>query len=188
MFDHVELVIPPSITVRDDIDVVMRHVMTRRSPWCDIYYIGGAWNGLKQIIDLDLEPFDRRLAEMKVTVCVVKWNGGRPSLRPESQGAAVDAEWQALYPGRGESCPLFAQYKGPPEINWCRVAEVPDALTAHRLVVAKPYNRRKIIHMLDEEHLRTFDNKVKSAIRSLQQITPKAPADDWHVATLCCHW
>ena len=150
MFQHVELVIPPTNYVRSDVDIVMRHVMTRCNAWCDFYYIGGSWNGIKQIIDLDLEPFNQRLDEMKTTVWAVGWGGGRDRLLPESQVAAVDAEWRRLYPGRGESCPLFEQYKGPPDINWCRVAEVPDVLTAPRLVVAKSHGRRKIIHMLDD--------------------------------------
>jgi hypothetical protein len=188
MFDHVELVIPPTNHVRSDVDAVMRHVMTRRHPWCDFYYIGGRWNGLKVVIDLDLEPFDRRLDEMQVRVSYVDWNGNRQSLRPESQAEAIDLEWRRLYPGRGDYCPLFAQYKGPPDINWCPVGGLSDTIRATRLVVAKPTGRRKIIHVLTEDDLRPFDNKVKVAIRSLQKLTPESPTDDWLVVTLCCHW
>jgi hypothetical protein len=188
MFGHVELVIPPTLDVVDDVNVVMRRVRSRPKPWCDFHYIGGAWNGLKLLADLDLVPFERKLDEMRITVSAVRWNGSRESMHPESQAEAVDAEWRRLYPGHGDSCPLFAQYKGPPDINWCTVRELPEDLNATRLVVAKPRAKQRFIHMLSEEGLRHFGNKVKPAIRSLQKITPESPTDDWLVVTLCCHW
>lgn len=188
MFEHVELVIPPTTHVTEDVGRFMRYVMRKPTAWCDMYFIGGAWNGLKQIIDLDLAPFNDRLDEMKVTVSPVRWAASRDSLSPESQAAAVDAEWRSLCPGRGDSCPLFAQYQGPLDINWCPVADLPARLKADRLVVAKPCIRRKVIHMLDEGQLRPFDSEIRSAIRALQIRTPRSPADDWLVVSLCCHW
>lgn len=188
MFEHVELVIPPTKYVPDAVNALMRHAMARRHSWCDFYLIGGAWNGLKTTLDLDLEPFKRRLDEMKVTVSRVKWSASRPILKPESQREAIDAEWCKLYPGRGYSCPLFSPYNGPVDINWCRVLELPDGIKAHRLVVGRPYSRRKITHMLDAEHLQAFNNEVKPAIRWIRNTTPKSPEDNWLAVTLCCHW
>jgi hypothetical protein len=188
MFEHAELVIPPSLDVVGDINVVMGGVRSNPKPWCDFHYIGGSWNGLKLVAELDLEPFERKLNAMHVTVAAVRWHGRRDTMLPESQAEAVDAEWRRLYPGRGDSCPLFSQYKGPPDINWCAVRELPESLIAARLVVAKPHAKQRIIHMLSDEGLHHFANKVKPAIRSLQELTPQSPTDDWLVVTLCCHW
>ena len=148
MHYHCEIIMPPT----HDVEAAVNAIMARfdenapddkdgdhdaRFTFWDWYVIGGRWSGHKLLARLDaakLDEFQAMLTKMEVTVSGVQ--AGKPSLQPESQIAEVDRLWVEHFPDAGfTQCPLFKHYTGTMG-DVCRVEELPEGLTASRVIVA----------------------------------------------------
>lgn len=150
MHYHCEIIMPPT----HDVEAAVNAIMARfdenapdnkdgahdaRFTFWDWYVIGGRWSGHKLLARLDaakLDEFQAMLTKMEVTVSGVQ--AGKPSLFPESQIAEVDRLWVEHFPDAGlAQCPFFKHYTGTMG-DVCRVDELPEGLTASRVIVAGP--------------------------------------------------
>lgn len=154
--EHVEILMPPT----EDVEAAVRQIMApfdengkgddddegpSKYAFWDFWVIGGRWAGAHVTALVDpgrLEQFQEELIRRNVTVSRV--TAGKQTLKPESQIEMVDALWREWFPESGlVKCPLFShflnQYKnseGYPDV--IKLADLPEALTAARVIVAVP--------------------------------------------------
>jgi len=111
--------------------------------WWDYWQIGGRWSGNKTKATIPQERLDEFCAELnRRGVTVSGFTAGKQELNPPSQIPEVDALWREWFPGAGEQCQIFAHSGNRGDIidgNICTVADVPDNLTAERLILAGPH-------------------------------------------------
>lgn len=214
MHYHAELVIPPT----NDVDASVAELMAPFSQnlegaayggWWDYFSIGGRFSGEKLIAALDpdkLQQFKDRLKQMKVTVSGIKF--GKDELSPPEQAETVDALWRELFPGTCDQCPYFQHSRGKPSAQYgkvrfgddiCKVADIPEWLVAHRLIVAAPHWKELDKIIADRmwtsdtwnavEHQKTaFDGKVVAALNSMKEDRRGAKFEtDWLVVTVDYH-
>lgn len=223
MHFHIEIIIPPT----DDVEAAVSQVMeqfdengkdedscSNSHAFWDWYVIGGRWAGhkLKTKIGAEkIQSFREKLVEMKITVSGLQ--AGKPTLQPASQIPMVDALWREWFPDCGvDVCPLFDhsndQYSNKPLIgDVCTLADMPDALTATRVIFAKQHwddsSKLEPAHMFQDDfwngcnHVKsTWDGNVKTAVDEyLQQVDgyrdewkqKNMPQGDWLVVTVDCH-
>jgi len=133
-----EVIIPPTDDVKKSIDEVMNS-FNKYEPcsWYDCYEIGGRYSGNKIIAEIGgdkIESFIAELKKQKITVSCIQ--AGKETLAPASQQKIVDELWRKTFPDKGDVCPLFDHYKG--NSNICTVTEIPEKLSAYRLIIAGP--------------------------------------------------
>lgn len=152
-----EIVIPPTTDIQGSITQVMNYFCSEKyddddneigrenhADWWDWWVIGGRWSGAKLMARYDpkkLNQFRQKLNEMHITVSSLR--AGKETLQPASQIPVVDKLWQEWFPDGGEHCPLFDhardQYKQDGfDDDVCLVPDVPDNLTAERVILAIP--------------------------------------------------
>lgn len=150
-----EIVIPPHSNIEQAVKQIMHGFRKeeynendgpyKHCDWWDFYVIGGRFSGRKRQALLNpakLKAFYAKLAEMKVMVHGLvcgKEELAAPFVEP------VDALWREMFPGFGDRCWLFNhvrdQYgkEGIYTDDICKVHEVPERLTASRLIIAREH-------------------------------------------------
>lgn len=148
MHEHLEIVMPPT----DDIEAVVAQIMEpfneqgtdedgrpNTHGFWDYYRIGGRFSGSKIEARLGRDALDRfraTLLEREATVSSVQF--GKQSLMPASQIPVVDALWRDAFPNGGAVCPLFDHSGDRMDGDVCVLGDLPDGLTAARVIVAGP--------------------------------------------------
>ena len=209
MHYHLEIVMPPTADVEAAIEQIMRPFDENNEesyrPFWDWFQIGGRYSGSKLeacVPKQRMDAFHEELKARKVTVSGLQW--GKQELQPASQIPPVDKLWREMCPGAGDVCPMFQHSGKFMSMDKCTVAQLPDGLTAHHLIIAAlDYEEKEMqaTHMLIKEiyngvtHQKTdFDGNVLKAINGLDfshykaeyaaKITPKP---DWLVVTVDYH-
>jgi hypothetical protein len=152
MHFHLEVIMPPTKDIEAALDKILlpfsEHEKDSDRPFWDYYGIGGRWAGTKETCRYDaekLEQFHKNLKAAKMTVSSIQM--GKQKLEPASQIPMVDQMWNELFPtetGEITPCPLFAHANNQFDSNdllacdICRVDEIAEKLTAHRVIIAAP--------------------------------------------------
>ena len=205
--EHAEIVIPPTTNVEAALREVMesfRDEETGEAEWWDYWCIGGRWQGDKLLASIDpdrLQAFFDELAARKVTVSSVS-TPPLIGISPASQIPGVDALWQEMFPDRGSSCPLHQHAEIPDSAAICTVADVPERLQCHRLIIAalwkqgekmvlKPCVMRATELWNGVEYQDTnFGGYVKPVLLECLAEPPRwwcKPEGDWLVVTVDSH-
>lgn len=171
----------------------------------DYWIIGGRWSGDKLIARLDpdtIAAFNAELNSMKLTISAVQ--AGKPSLQPESQADQVNDLWQRYFPDCLYPCPYFMSPWEHTLSDICTVGQIPDGLTAHRVMIFGPtYRGFTTLHThyarevwLGSNYMKTdWDGNVMAAIHKHQlrfsndsDFARKARVqDDWLSVTVDYH-
>lgn len=145
MHYHLEIIMPPTSDVAAAVKKIMapfcEHSRDEDSlpPFWDWYVIGGRWAGEKLRVRLGKDKLEAFWAAIKAAnVTVSGLQAGKPTLSPASQIPAVDALWREHFPGTTEACPLFDHCGESVVGDICALSELPDGLTASRVIVAGP--------------------------------------------------
>ena len=218
MHMHLEVLMPPTDNVEEALAKIMAPFdesgtdedgnPNRHSFW-DWYQIGGRWGGAKIKAKLGkerLDAFNKALNERKVTVSGLQC--GKQTLQPASQIEMVDALWRDMFPDSGLSvCPLFDHAPKVIDGDICKLSEVPEGLTAQRVIIAGPsWDDDKIFsakYMISEDiwngvmHVKTqWDCQFKTALDTHAENVKghrddyrekHTPKDDWLVVTVDYH-
>ena len=150
MHYHLEIIMPPTKDIGKALESVMEpfseHNEENTETFWDWYVVGGRWAGTKETCGYAQEKIDafyKVLNEKKITVSGIQC--GKHKLEPESQIPIVDKLWNDFFPTeKGEiiACPMFShsnnQYDGNDLISCdiCLVEEIPESLTASRVIIA----------------------------------------------------
>ena len=155
MHYHCEIVLPPE--AKEDLPKAIESVMKdfkegdvdedntpNAHGFWDWYVIGGRWAGHKQEALLGSDRIDKfmdLIIEKGFTVSCSR--AGKQTLDPPSQIPAVDALWKEHFPDSPfDSCPLFShsndQYSEYLPGDVMLLSEVPEDLTAERVILAAP--------------------------------------------------
>jgi hypothetical protein len=167
--------------------------------WYDFWSIGGRFSGhkLKAAIGDNLQAFYDKMKEERITVSGLQF--GKPTLQPTSQQEKVDAMWREMFPGTVEQCPLFDH--APPCVDWCLVKDIPEVLTAERVIIARSNDDGLSATFMVVQQLwngfqwqdTTFDGSVTSALKAYAEKSKWNPTyykpvpDDWIVVTVDYH-
>jgi hypothetical protein len=221
MHYHCEIIMPPSKNIQETIEKILEpfcehnEERTGNEFW-DYFVIGGRWAGTKQTCQYDaekIEKFYQDLRDKKITVSGIQM--GKQELKPASQIPMVDELWNKYFPtedGTITACPMFAHSNNQFDSNdliscdISRFDEIPDGLTASRVIFAAPDYEGKRIEgkfMLCEDQWNgmnhmpiSWDGKVKSAIdmylKSLSNYTDEyrekyTPEESWICVTVDYH-
>lgn len=218
MHMHLEVLMPPTDNVEGALAKIMapfnengadEEGNTNTHGFWDWYRIGGRWGGKKieaKIGKDRLDAFYRALAERKVTVSGLQF--GKQTLRPASQIEAVDALWREMFPDSGLSvCPVFDHAPVVVDGDICKLSEVPEGLTAERVIIAGPsWNDKDTFsadYMISEDiwngvmRVKTqWDGQFKTALDAFSKKIEgykedyrekHTPKDDWVVVTVDYH-
>jgi len=147
---HLEVIMPPTEDVEQALEQILKPFDEQGEDeggncnthtFYDFYCIGGRWSGRKleaKIGEERIQAFRDRLVARGVTVSGLQF--GKPTLEPRSQIGEVDALWCEMFPDCGiPYCPLFDHTPKTMLLDICSLAEVPEGLTAERVIIAKPY-------------------------------------------------
>jgi hypothetical protein len=218
MHMHLEVLMPPT----DNVESALAKIMApfdeggtdeggnpNQHGFWDWYQIGGRWGGAKIEANLGKErlaDFNKALIERKVTVSGLQF--GKQTLQPASQVGMVDALWREMFPDSGLSvCPLFDHAPKVIDGDICKLSEVPDGLTAERVIIAGPSWKDdgtfSAEYMISEDiwngvmHVKTqWDGQFKTAIDAFAENIKsyrddyrekRTPKDDWLVVTVDYH-
>lgn len=149
MHYHLEIIMPPTT----DVDAAVAGIMApfdengkdeegheNRHAFWDWYVIGGRYSGAKGEATYGKDRIDAFYAwckDAKVTVSGVQM--GKQTLQPASQIPMVDAKWNEMFPEHGGgACPLFDHAPARTSRDICRLAEMPEGLTAYHVIIAAP--------------------------------------------------
>jgi hypothetical protein len=227
MHEHLEIIMPPT----DDIEASVKRIMAQfdenaegeeksSCPFWDFYVIGGRMAGIKTEVRIDKEKLGRFQQWLKSEgITVAGFQAGKPELSPASQIPKVDAMWHKIT-GLSGPCMLFNHSNdqfgrgldGSINGDICTLAELPDELTADRVIFATPqYNSEtgkrtsppKAGHMEQRQAWNgvnyitsTWDGLVKTAVsnflKELDGMNPdyvatQMPKPDWLVVTVDYH-
>jgi hypothetical protein len=218
MHMHLEVVMPPTDNVEKSLSEIMAPFdeggidedgNPNQHTFWDWYQIGGRWGGAKIEAKLGkdrLAAFNKELIERKVTVSGLQF--GKQTLQPASQIEMVDALWREMFPDSGiNGCPLFDH--APKEVagDICQLSEVPDGLTAERVIIAGPGWKDdgtfRAEYMISDDiwngvmHVKTqWDGHFKTALDAYPEKIKgyrddyrekHTPKDDWIVVTVDYH-
>lgn len=143
---------PPTTDIGAAIDELMapfcEHNNENHNAFWDWFIIGGRFTGEKETCgyaEERLDEFYKKLTKHKITVSGLQC--GKQKIEPSSQIPLVDKLWNEIFPtenGEIIACPLFAHASNQYDSNdllscdICRVEEIPDNLTAGRVIIAGP--------------------------------------------------
>lgn len=171
----------------------------------DWYVIGGRWGGRKLLARIGegaIDAFRQELEDMKITVSGLRM--GKPDLSPESQIPVVDALWRERFPNTTTQCPLFRHCPKSLADDVCTVADLPESLSAERVIIASAFHGEFRAAYMDQEDFwngvnflkSEWDGKVISAIAraakkfegySPEFIEANTPRRDWIAVTVDYH-
>lgn len=211
MHYRLEIVMPPTEDVKAAIEQIMapfdENGEERSHAFWDYWLVGGRWSGKKMLAKLGgdrMEKFHAILDEARFTVSALR--AGKPTLKPESQIAKVDALWCEHFPDSPiKQCPLFDHYKGDIG-DVMRLDEIPKDLTAGHVIIAGPDHTGEgleAVYRIQDEiwngviHVKSeWDGKVSTAIEThlkriesyrTKYIEKNTPKPDWLVVTVDYH-
>lgn len=218
MHMHLEVLMPPTDNIEEALEKIMQPFdesgsdedgnQNQHTFW-DWYQVGGRWAGAKMEAKLGkdrLASFNKALTEREVTVSGIQF--GKQTLQPASQIEMVDALWREMFPDSNLTvCPLFDHAPKVIEGDVCQLSEVPDGLTAERIIIAGPeFNdgtKFRAEYMISDEiwngvmHVKTqWDGQFKTAINAFKEKIKgyrddyrekRIPKDDWIVVTVDYH-
>lgn len=218
MHMHLEVLMPPTDNVEEALAKIMAPFDEGGSDeegnpnthgFWDWYQIGGRWGGAKIEARLGrdrLDAFHKALTERNVTVSGLQW--GKQTLQPASQIEMVDALWSDMFPDSGLSvCPMFDHAPKVIDGDICRLSDVPEGLTAERVIIAGPSwnddGSFSAYYMISDDiwngvmHVKTqWDGKLRTALEAHSEKIKgyqdeyrekRTPKDDWLVVTVDYH-
>jgi len=217
MHYHLEIIMPPT----SDIDAAVTKIMapfdengdekdedfSRRNAFWDFWVVGGRWSGQKVLAVFGedrIEAFNAVLDKRHVTISGIRF--GKPTLKPESQQAMVDALWAEMFPDAPMTqCPLFDHAKGESG-DVMLLRDTPRMMKCEHVIVAGPnYTGEKIetLHMLRGSiwngvtHQETaWDKTIHGALAEFSErlasykfeyAQTRSPTDDWISVTVDYH-
>lgn len=212
MHSHLEIIMPKTT----DISGAIASIMAPFNEFWDFYVIGGRWAGEKEKCRYNPEVLQRFfdvLQENNVTVS--SFQAGKQTLFPSSQIPMVDKLWSEFFPtedGTIVACPIFSHSNNQYDSNdllacdICLVEEIPENLTASRVIVAGPNYKETGVEatfMLTDSQWNgvnhmpiAWDGNVKTALEMCkkhfenykeewkEKVTPKP---DWICVTVDYH-